>query len=216
MVIGDIFVNVPFQLIQTTQIIGEDAFEIWRAKQRAKIHMMYQIQDGLATRLEAALKVMRDLGLETPSILDGKTQGDEILDILLSHEDDEDGVILCAVTLLVTALALRFSLKGTIFLALGNILLRIYCPPLFLELFDLIYCLKVNPILTNISLQRLGAVPTLEYCLRKLVLALKAIATEANDMPLQLLQLLPTLCDMKLEIRRESTLVERSKDLIFY
>jgi hypothetical protein len=48
------------------------------------------------------------------------------------------------------------------------------------------------------------------------VLALKAGATEANDMPLQLQLLLPTLRDMKLEIRRESTLVERFKDLIFY
>jgi hypothetical protein len=113
--------------------------------------MMHRIQDSLAIRLEATLKVMRDLGLETPSILDGKTQGDEILDILLSHGDDEDGVILYTVTLSVTALASRFSPKGTICLASGNILPRIYCPPLFLELFDLIHCLKVNPILTNIT-----------------------------------------------------------------
>jgi hypothetical protein len=162
---------------------------------------------------------MRDLGLETPSIVDGKTQGDEILDILLSHdllshEDDEDKIILYTMTLLVTALASRFSPEGTISLASGNILPRIHCPPLFLELFDLIHCLKVNPILTNTSPQRLSGVPTLEYCLRKLVPALKAGATEANDMPPQLQQLLPTLHDMKLEISCELTLMERFKDMI--
>jgi hypothetical protein len=213
-VIGDIFVNIPVQFIRATRTIGEDAFEIWRTKQKAKIHIIDQIQDSLAIRLEATLKVIRDLGLETPSILDRKTQGDEILDILLSHGDNEDRVILYIVTLSVTALASRFSPEGTICLASGNILPRIYCPPLFLELFDLIYCLKVNPILTNITLQHLGTVPTLEYCLRKLVPALKAGATKANDMPPQLHQLLPTLRDMNLEISCKSTLVERFKDII--
>jgi hypothetical protein len=162
------------------------------------------------------LKVIRDLGLETPSIVDRKTQGDEILDILLSHEDDKDKIILYTMTLLVTALTLRFLPKGTISLALGNILLRIYCPSLFLGLFDLIYCLKVNPILTNTLPQRLGGVLTLEYCLRKLVLALKASATKANDMLPQLQQLLLILHDMKLKISRELTSIERFKDIIWY
>jgi hypothetical protein len=46
--------------------------------------------------------------------------------------------------------------------------------------------------------------------------ALKAGAPEANDMPPQLHQLLPTLRDMKLEISREPTLMERFKDMIWY
>jgi hypothetical protein len=132
------------------------------------------------------LKVIRDLGLKTLSIVDRKTKGDEILDILLSYKDNKDKVILYTITLLVIAFALRFLLKGTISFALRNILLRIYYPPLFLKLFDLIYCLKVNPILTNTLLQRLGRVLILEYCLKKLVLALKASAIKANDMLLQL------------------------------
>ncbi len=130
--------------------------------------------------------MIRDLGLKTLSILDRKTQGDEILDILLSYKNNEDRVILCIVTLLLIAVALRSLPRGTLCLALGNILLRIYCPLLFLKLFNLIHCLKANPILTNVSLQHLGAVPTLEYYLRKLVLALKASAIKANDMLPQL------------------------------
>src|ERR1700729_3710790 len=47
----------------------------------------------ISTRLEATLMVMRGLGLETPSTLYGKSQGDEILNLLLSQEYDEDGVI---------------------------------------------------------------------------------------------------------------------------
>jgi hypothetical protein len=158
--------------------------------------------------------VIRDLGLETPSIIDRKTQGDKILDILLSYKDDEDKIILYTITLLVTAVVSRFLPEGTICLASGNILPRIYCPPLFLELFDLIYCLKVNPILTNILLQYLGTVPTVEYCFRKLVPVLKDSATEANDILLQLQQLLSTLYNIKLEISRKSTLIERFKDII--
>jgi hypothetical protein len=48
------------------------------------------------------------------------------------------------------------------------------------------------------------------------VLLLKAGATKANDMLLQLQQLLPTLCDMKLEISYKLTLIERFKDMIWY
>jgi hypothetical protein len=213
-VIGDIFVNMPVQLIRATQTIGEDAFELWRMKQKAKIYIIYQIQDSLAIRLEATLKVIRDLGLETPNILDRKTQGDEILDILLSYKDNEDKVILYTVMLSVTAFVSRFLPEGTICLVSENILPRIYCSPLFLKLFNLIYCLKVNPIFTNIILQYLGTVPILEYCLRKLVPVLKASTTEANNILLQLYQLLPTLYNIKLEISCKSTLVEQFKDII--
>jgi hypothetical protein len=40
-VIGDIFVNVPVQLIRVTRTIGEDTFELWRTKQKAKIYIIY-------------------------------------------------------------------------------------------------------------------------------------------------------------------------------
>jgi hypothetical protein len=206
--IGDTFVNVPLQVIR-------DAFELWRTERRAKQYMADQMLD-ISTRLEATLMVMRDLGLETPSILDGKSRGDEILNVLGSQEYDEDGVILVTVTLVVTAIASRFLPEGTICLAPGNVLSRIYCPSFFLELFDLIHYLKANPILTNILPQRSDAVPTIEYFLKKLVPMLKGGTAEANDMPLQLQQLFPTIRKIKLKISRGPNLIEQFKDWIFY
>jgi hypothetical protein len=84
--IRDTFVNMLLQVIR-------DAFELWCTEWRAKQYMVDQMLD-ISTCLKATLIVMRGLGLETPSILDGKSQGDEILNVLLSQEYDEDGVIL--------------------------------------------------------------------------------------------------------------------------
>jgi hypothetical protein len=206
--IGDTFVNVPLQVIR-------DTFELWRAERRAKQYMANRMLD-ISTRLEATLIVMRDLGLETPSILDGKSRADEIRNVFLSQECDEDGVILLTVTLVVTAIASRFLPVGTLCLAPGNVLSRTYCPSFFLELFDLIHCLKANLILTDILPQRSDAVPTIVYFLQKLVPMLKGGTAQANDMPLQLQQLFPTIRKIKLKISRGPNLVEQFKDWIFY
>jgi hypothetical protein len=206
--IGDALVNVPLQVIR-------DAFELQRAERRAKQYMANRMLD-ISTRLEATLIVMRDLGLETPSILDGKSRADEIRNVFLSQEYDEDGVILLTVTLVVTAIASRFLPEGTLCLAPGNALSRTYCPSFFLELFDLIHCLKANPILTDILPQRSDAVPTIVYFLQKLVPMLKGGTAEANDMPLQLQQLFPTIRKIKLRISRGPNLIEQFKDWIFY
>ena len=122
------------------------------------------------SRTPPGRKILTDLRLETPSILDGKTQGNEILDTLLSHDDDEDGLIFCTVAFL-TAFASQSSPEGTIYLASGVVLPRTYCPH-FIKLFDLIHRLKSDLTLINIPPQ---------ICLRKLMPTLKASAIEAID-----------------------------------
>jgi hypothetical protein len=206
--IRDALVNILLQVIR-------DAFELWCTERRAKQYIANRILD-ISTCLEATLIVIRDLGLEIPSILDRKSRADEIRNVFLSQEYNEDRVILLTVTLVVTAIISQFLPEGTLCLVPGNALSRTYCPSFFLELFDLIYCLKANPILTNILPQHLDTVPTIVYFLQKLVPILKGSTAEANNILLQLQQLFPTIYKIKLRISRSLNLIEQFKDRIFY